>query len=80
MNRECKNCELTKPLKEFSTYKKKTSNQGYRHTCKECVRIQREDYLARHYKKNYVKKPRPKKYKKNPKMICCPECQHNFTM
>ena len=81
MNRECKNCELMKPMNDFPTYKKKnTGERCHRYTCKECVRNQQRKYLSDYYKQTYVKKPRPKKYKKNPKTVCCPECQHNFTL
>ena len=73
--RECKKCILAKPIKEFHSYKsKKSGDTLFRHTCKSCVKNERREYQSKYYKDKYVPKVRPKKYKKVPKKICCPDC------
>jgi len=62
MNRDCKDCKTNKPIEEFEKTSK-TKNL-YRRICKKCRVIKRKEYMKNYYKQHYVKKERPKKYKK----------------
>ena len=46
--KKCKICELEKSLDNFS--KRKSSSDGHRHQCKECIKTQKKEY----YNKNKV--------------------------
>ena len=77
--RECKKCKIVKSIDNFQIVKNpKLKNISRRWSCSQCMSGSRKDYLKTYHKINYVKKERPKKYKKIKKNVCCPSCQHNF--
>lgn len=68
--RKCKTCDIVKAINKFDkSYNKKCINQTYRHSCSACLVKKRSSYMKNYYKERYVKKGRPKKYRKKEKVI-----------
>lgn len=55
--RICKKCDKIKVLTLFANTKnKKSKNQTYSHTCKECQKSNRQSYFKEYHKINYISK------------------------
>jgi len=73
-DKKCKVCKIEKPCSEF--HKMKNGSNGVRTTCKECRKIEKEEYLSR----DYVIEKNKKYYQDNKTEIRERTSKHRFTL